>query len=303
MDRPAIPAEIRRSVLVEAGHRCAIPTCRYPDVDVHHIIPWETCKRHDFDNLIALCPNCHRRADAEEIDRKALRLYKARLSAAVKFIEGESAGAHSRISEAVIGNPGYEFDFEVPVFDDPALECVESEIRAWAVRLLHQHRARHLLDRAEEPGLMYAKNTTSAAYEVVRNDDAVVSVRYTVNRYVCGAAHGGSETCTFNYWKDPMFRVGFLNLLDGENALRALASKCRDALLKDPNMDSEWVRRGTEPRVESFVRFAFSEFGIVFTFDEYEVACYAAGAQLVELSRTELEGIVRPFFMRAVGYV
>jgi hypothetical protein len=78
-DRPPVPAEIRRRVLVEAGHRCAIPTCRHMDIDVHHIIPWETCKTHEYENLIALCPNCHRRADKEEIDRKALRMYKANL--------------------------------------------------------------------------------------------------------------------------------------------------------------------------------------------------------------------------------
>lgn len=74
--RPPIPAEIKRRVLVEAGHRCAIPTCRHIDVEIHHIIPWETCRTHEYENLIALCPNCHIRADSGKIDRKALRLYK-----------------------------------------------------------------------------------------------------------------------------------------------------------------------------------------------------------------------------------
>jgi len=78
-ERPAIPADLRRRVLVEAGHRCAIPTCRYIEVDIHHIIPWETCQNHEYDNLISLCSNCHRRADRGEIDRKSLRLYKANL--------------------------------------------------------------------------------------------------------------------------------------------------------------------------------------------------------------------------------
>jgi len=79
-DRPSIPAELRRRVLVEAGHRCAIPTCRYIDVDVHHIVPWETCQKHEYENLIALCPNCHRRAHkSNEIDRKSLYHYKANL--------------------------------------------------------------------------------------------------------------------------------------------------------------------------------------------------------------------------------
>lgn len=65
--------------MVEAGHRCAIPTCRHIEVDIHHIIPWSTCKSHEYENLIALCPNCHRRADRSEIDRKSLRLYKFNL--------------------------------------------------------------------------------------------------------------------------------------------------------------------------------------------------------------------------------
>jgi len=78
-DRPPIPAELRRRVLVEAGHRCAIPTCRHIEVDIHHIVPWAQSQAHDYDNLIALCPNCHRRADRGEIDRKSLRLYKLNL--------------------------------------------------------------------------------------------------------------------------------------------------------------------------------------------------------------------------------
>jgi hypothetical protein len=77
--RTPIPADIRRRVLVEAGHRCAIPACRYIEVDVHHIIPWSQCQSHEYDNLIALCPNCHRRADRGEIDRKSLFLYKINL--------------------------------------------------------------------------------------------------------------------------------------------------------------------------------------------------------------------------------
>jgi hypothetical protein len=78
-DRTTIPAEIKRRVLVEAGHRCAIPTCRHIDVEIHHIKPWGECESHEYENLIALCPNCHSRADKGEIDKKSLRIYKANL--------------------------------------------------------------------------------------------------------------------------------------------------------------------------------------------------------------------------------
>jgi len=78
--RPPIPRPLERDVLVEAGHRCAIPACRQVPVEIAHIVPWSQAKEHTFDNLIALCPTCHTRYDRGEIDRKAMLQYKANLS-------------------------------------------------------------------------------------------------------------------------------------------------------------------------------------------------------------------------------
>jgi hypothetical protein len=71
---------MERDVLIEAGHRCAIPTCKAVPVELAHIVPWATVKEHTFDNLIALCPTCHTRYDAGQIDRKSMLQYKANLS-------------------------------------------------------------------------------------------------------------------------------------------------------------------------------------------------------------------------------
>jgi len=79
-DRSSIPADLKRRVLVEAGHCCAIPVCReLSSVHIHHIIPWSDCKKHEYKNLIALCPNCHSKADKGEIDRRSLYMYKDNL--------------------------------------------------------------------------------------------------------------------------------------------------------------------------------------------------------------------------------
>ncbi|MBU6382886.1 MAG: HNH endonuclease [Verrucomicrobia bacterium] len=79
-DRPAIPIAIERAIKIEAGHRCAIPNCRHPKVEIAHIIPWTEVQEHTFENLIALCPNCHDMYDKEEkIDRKSMLIYKANL--------------------------------------------------------------------------------------------------------------------------------------------------------------------------------------------------------------------------------
>ena len=78
--RPAIPAEMKRRVLMEAGHRCAIPACRTVPVELAHIEPWSEVGGHSFENLIALCPTCHTRYDGGGIDRLSMRGYKANLA-------------------------------------------------------------------------------------------------------------------------------------------------------------------------------------------------------------------------------
>jgi hypothetical protein len=78
--RRALSREVERDVLVEAGHRCAIPACHALHPEVHHIKPVAEGGSDEFENLIALCPNCHGMADRGEIDRKAMRQYKASLS-------------------------------------------------------------------------------------------------------------------------------------------------------------------------------------------------------------------------------
>ncbi|MFE1770269.1 HNH endonuclease [Streptomyces sp. NPDC059008] len=77
--RPDVPTALKRAVLVEAGHRCAIPTCRHPTVELAHIVPWARIQEHTFDNLIALCPTCHTRFDKGEIDKRSMLQYKANL--------------------------------------------------------------------------------------------------------------------------------------------------------------------------------------------------------------------------------
>lgn len=80
MKREAVPAQLRRAVLVEAGHRCAIPTCRATTTEIAHIVPWAESQDNTFENLIALCPNCHTRFDEKrEIDRMSIKMYKHNL--------------------------------------------------------------------------------------------------------------------------------------------------------------------------------------------------------------------------------
>jgi hypothetical protein len=58
--RPPIPAELERSLFLEAGYRCAIPTCRaVAPLTIDHIEDWANVKEHKFINMLVLCRNCH----------------------------------------------------------------------------------------------------------------------------------------------------------------------------------------------------------------------------------------------------
>jgi len=114
-ERPAIPQALRRRVLVEAGHRCAIPTCRQHPVDVHHIVEWSTVRRHDFENLLALCPTCHRRMREGDIDRLAANQYKANLGVMNSRYEPIERRLLLRLGadneDAVVAMPGLSYFF------------------------------------------------------------------------------------------------------------------------------------------------------------------------------------------------
>lgn len=101
MNRPAIPRPLERELLIEAGHRCAIPTCRQTPVELAHIIPWEKVREHAFDNLIALCPTCHTRFDKGDIDRLAMQRYKANLA----IVNGRYGDLEKRVLQYFVDNP------------------------------------------------------------------------------------------------------------------------------------------------------------------------------------------------------
>jgi hypothetical protein len=284
--------------MCEAGHRCAIPSCRHPTVDVHHIVPWEDRKSHDFENLIALCPNCHRRADSGAIDRKSLRWYKSQLSAAIGAIGStvhRPEDTTGRIHEVQVGNPGYEFQFEYPVFQEQGIQPVEKELELLGIGLLQEHRREHALWEPVRHDVPGGPNTMEGAFEVVRHDATVLSIKYRLNRYRFGAAHGTGRTITKTYFKSPLYRVELADLFAPKsNFLEILSAYCRSDLLSSHQRDEAWVRRGTEPNGERLRAFNVTQRGLLMSFDEYEVDCFAAGPQTVVVPYEDFKQVVNP---------
>jgi hypothetical protein len=151
-----VPMARKRMVLVEAGHRCAIPTCRHRTTEIAHIVPESEGHDDTFQNLIALCPSCQKKV----IDRQSILMYKRNLG---------------------ILNSRYS-DFEHRVFD----QIAETDRRSFIVEagleipLLHAVND-GLLKRVElAPVAIQRGEPTDYKYEVT--DEGLDFV----NRYICG---------------------------------------------------------------------------------------------------------------------
>lgn len=298
--RRTIPTELRRRVLVEAGHRCAIHTCRYPDVDVHHIEPWAKVREHRFDDLIALCSNCHRRADAREIDRKSLYMYKARLAAAFRFAEShtypdeppaapEFGWLDSRTRWVTLverdsdEKRNYGAQIEYPKFSGLRVdfEPLNDFVAKMVTRSIYKFRA----DVVDSPTFDDSRSTlgmginSSFAVSLLSKD--LVSIRFTFYAYT-GGAHGSTWTEPVNAFLAPFAPISLESLFaDVSLGVEVLSRYCVRTLL-DPSMpghqrDKSCVGRGAGPEPKHFRSFNLTKYGILITFDEYQIGSFAEG--------------------------
>lgn len=78
--RTAIPAATRQIVLLEAGYKCANPSCRHIlTLELHHILWVKEGGGNEPENLVALCPNCHALHTAGHVPEAAIRCWKSLL--------------------------------------------------------------------------------------------------------------------------------------------------------------------------------------------------------------------------------
>jgi hypothetical protein len=72
-------------------------------------------------------------------------------------------------------------------------------------------------------------------------------------------------------------------LFNTRDYLTVLSNSAREILLAVPGRDRAWVSSGTEPKESNFRAFNITAMGLLLTFQEYQVDCYAAGPQTVEI--------------------
>jgi hypothetical protein len=146
----------QRMALVEAGHRCAIPTCRHPTTEIAHIVPESQSHDDSFANLIALCPKCQNK----EIDAQRIRMYKHNL----EILNSRYSDLERRVFEQIAETDRRSFIVEAGL-EIPLLHAVNDG-------LLKRVELAPVANQQGEP--------TQHKYEVT--DEGLAFI----NRYVCG---------------------------------------------------------------------------------------------------------------------
>ncbi len=131
-------------------------------------------------------------------------------------------------------------------------------------------------------------------YEVMARLGSLLSLRFNVMGYGDGAAHPYHYAQTLNWDLEKGVEIQLFQLFKPDASyLQVISDYCKAELSKrDIAFDA--FQTGADPTKENYRNWNITPDGLVITFDEYQVAAYAAGAQTVVIPYSALSDILDP---------
>lgn len=122
--------------------------------------------------------------------------------------------------------------------------------------------------------------------------NGIFAVLYKISFYMAGAAHPGHYSYSLNYDLHAGRVLALSDLFQpGTDYLEAISAYCIEDLKTRGRL--EW-EEGAAPAPENYQVWNITPDGLLITFDEYQVASYAAGPQAVIVPYDQLPGLIRP---------
>ena len=121
----------------------------------------------------------------------------------------------------------------------------------------------------------------------------IISIRFNIQGDIIGQAHGFHKHVTLNYDLKNGEELTLADLFKSDSDyLKVIADYTNSVLSKDPAANKELINEGTKPTTENFQRWNVKPNGLLFTFEEYQVAPYSAGAQTVLVPYAILNDVI-----------
>jgi hypothetical protein len=140
-----------------------------------------------------------------------------------------------------------------------------------------------------------AGSSFDVKYELLSPPGYVYSIKFNVMGYTDGAAHPYhfSKTVNFNLETGKEITLDEL-FLPGSNYLQIFSDISKaDLSARDIGFDATFFT-GAEPTPENYKSWNITADGLLITFDEYQVAAYAAGPQTVMIPYSALKDVIDP---------
>ena len=191
-------------------------------------------------------------------------------------------------------SPNYTITSETPSLaglDDPRIHAFNSRASDIVNGDIDEFKA-SLKYMPETP--LTSGSFIDVGYEVLSPPGDPLSLKFNVIGYGDGAAHPYhySQTLTFDLEQGKEIKLEQL-FLPGSKYLEALADYCKVELTKR-DIDFGSFSSGADPTSENYRNWNITPAGLLITFDEYQVAAYAAGPQTVLIPYADLKTILDP---------
>ncbi len=132
----------------------------------------------------------------------------------------------------------------------------------------------------------------STRYDIFHNENGILSLRLWVSIYMKGAAHPGAFAHSFNYDLYNRKMLALDNLFQPQAAyLDSLAAICQAEIA---SRDAAYWPDGAAADAGNYRIWNIRNDGLLVTFNEYQVAPYAAGPQEVFIPFAHLSGLLDP---------
>ena len=174
-------------------------------------------------------------------------------------------------------------DPRVQAFNQRLAELVQKEVETFRTNFLQN----------PNPPLS-GGSSLEVTYTLVHQFGEIWSLKFDFSFYSDGAAHPGLYSLTLNYdlAHNRELTLGDLFLPDS-NYLEAISAYCIAELSKQPFFEGPFTE-GAQPTLENYRNWNITPQGLMITFDEYQVAPYAAGPQTIIVPYTELHAMLAP---------
>ena len=132
-------------------------------------------------------------------------------------------------------------------------------------------------------------------FSIVSPSGNILSVKYMTEGYLAGMAHPYHMNPTFNFNIESGKALSLADLfLPNTDYLTPISKYCVTELTKrDIGFTSDFAQ-GADPKPENYKNWNITADGLAITFDEYQVAPYVAGPQVVTIPYDELKNVIDP---------